>query len=170
MRISFNGFFGTVENVLTVVDDSFYAIRETGEEKFDPDATAQDIEFSYESHDASTNQPTDRTEYHVGELVAIDGMITNVSDKVLTYTKVRGMFVKLCLYCETDGGRYEMPYLDMKHNTVPPQEVEFAPGATITELRYCFKTDESTPAGTYHLKISVPGFEQTFYNVLTVVE
>jgi hypothetical protein len=58
----------------------------------------------------------------------------------------------------------------MKFNAVPPREVEFVPGATITEVRYCFKIDESTPAGTYHLKISVPGFQQTFYGVLTVVE
>jgi hypothetical protein len=164
-----------VENVLTVVDDSFYAVRETGEEKFDPDATAQDIEFSYEFHDAVTNLPTDRTEYHVGELVAIDGMITNVSDKELTYIdvngNVKGMFVKLCLYCETDDGRYEMPYFDMKVNTVPPQEVEFVPGRTVVENRYLFYSeDHNAPVGTYHLEISVPGFQQTFYGVLTVVE
>jgi DNA replicative helicase MCM subunit Mcm2 (Cdc46/Mcm family) len=149
----------------------FSEITETSEEKFDPDATAQDIEFSYEFRDASTNQPTDRTEYHVGELVAIDGMITNVSDKVLTYTKVRGMFVKLCLYCETDDGRYEMSYYEMKHNTVPPQEVEFVPGRTVVENRYLFYSeDHNAPVGTYHLEISVPGFQQTFYGVLTVVE
>ena len=171
MRISFKGFVGIVENVLTIVERSPSAITETGEEKFDPDATAQDIEFSYEFHDAVTNLPTDRTEYHVRENIAIDGMITNVSDKVLTYTKVRGMFVKLCLYCETDDGRYEMSYHEMKHNTVPPQEVEFAPGRTVVENRYLFYSeDHNAPAGTYHLEISVPGFQQTFYNVLTVVE
>jgi hypothetical protein len=107
----------------------------------------------------------------VGENIAIDGMITNVSDKVLTYTKVRGMFVKLCLYCETDDGRYEMPYFEMKHNTVPPQEVEFVPGRTVVENRYLFYSeDHNAPVGTYHLEISVPGFQQTFYGVLTVVE
>jgi hypothetical protein len=171
MRISFKGFVGIVENVLTIVERSPSAITEIGEEKFDPDATAQDIEFSYEFHDAVTNLPTDRTEYHVGENIAIDGMITNVSDKVLTYTKVRGMFVKLCLYCETDDGRYEMPYFEMKHNTVPPQEVEFVPGRTVVENRYLFYSeDHNAPVGTYHLEISVPGFQQTFYGVLTVVE
>lgn len=174
LEVSYRGCSQVFENVVEVIDYSPYAILETGEEKFDPDATAQDIEFSYEFRDASTNLPTDRTEYHVGELVAIDGMITNVSDKELTYIdvngNVKGMFVKLCLYCETDGGRYEVSYLEMKFNAVPPRECEFSPGATITEVRYCFKTDESTPAGTYHLEISVPGFQQTFYGVLTVVE
>ena len=81
------------------------------------------------------------------------------------------MFVKLCLYCETDDGGYEMPYFDMKVNTVPPQEIEHSPGVTRCENRYCFYSeDHNAPAGTYHLEISVPGFQQTFYGVLTVVE
>jgi hypothetical protein len=171
MRISFKGFVGIVENVLTIVERSPSAITETGEEKFDPDATVADIAFSYHLIDHETRVPVDKTTFRPDEAINILGYITNVSDKVLTYTKVRGMFVKLCLYCETDDGRYEMPYFEMKHNTVPPQEVEFVPGRTVVENRYLFYSeDHNAPAGTYHLEISVPGFQQTFYGVLTVVE
>jgi hypothetical protein len=64
-----------------------------------------------------------------------------------------------------------MPYFDMKVNTVPPQEIELSPGVTRCENRYCFYSeDHNAPVGTYHLEISVPGFQQTFYGVLTVVE
>ena len=130
-----------------------------------------DIAFSYHFIDHETRVPVDKTTFRPDEAINILGYITNVSDKVFTYTEVLGMFVKLCLYCETDDGRYEMPYFDMKVNTVPPQEIELSPGVTRCENRYCFYSeDHNAPAGTYHLEISVPGFQQTFYGVLTVVE
>lgn len=171
LEVSYRGCSQVFENVVEVIDYSPYAILETGEEKFDPDATVADIAFSYHLIDHETRVPVDKTTFRPDEAINILGYITNVSDKVLTYTEVRGMFVKLCLYCETDDGRYEMSYVDMKHNTVPPQEVEFVPGRTVVENRYCFYSeDHNAPVGTYHLEISVPGFQQTFYGVLTVVE
>ncbi len=148
-------------------------VLETSFEKFDPNATAADIEFSYQMRDATTGEPIRKTTYHADEMISIDGTITNVSQKALTYMGTGEMEMTLLLYCETEDGEYAMPYVLLKtpsSQAAIPRERELAPGATHTETRYTFNSERNAPTGSYHLEVSVDGFYQTFYNVLTVIE
>ena len=148
----------------------FSEITETGAEKFDPDATVEDIVFSYDIRHPEINVPVHKTTYRSDEEIPFYGYITNVSQKDFTYIGTGELDMTLSLYCETDDGKYVMSYSPIKMNSSIPTECSFEAGATHCEVRYTFNSAHNAPAGSYHLEIGVAGFTQTFYNVLTVTE
>ena len=144
-------------------------ITETGEEKFDPDATVEDFVFAYDIRDHKLHLPVHKKTFRPDEAISIYGYITNVSEKDFTYTGLRGELI-MSLYCETDDGKYVMAHVPIKYPS-GSKESTFKAGTTRIEHGYCFYSeDHNAPAGSYHLEIGIAGFTQTFYNILTIAE